>query len=174
VTALLRTARAGEVAVFSGLTLLGAAALIGGLHYGMFAEHGRVGPGMMPAVSGALLCLLGAVLTMRALQETETAEATPDGSADGDPEGLDIFGRSQLERIRHLWVVFALLLVTILAVTVLGFLVAFGAFVMVVSVWVERRKPASSLLIAVGACLVIYLVFELFLRVPLPTGLLGI
>jgi len=70
--------------------------------------------------------------------------------------------------------VFALLLLAILAVAGLGFLVSFGLFVLVVSVGVERRKPVTSLLIAVGACVLIYLVFELFLRVPLPTGLLGI
>ena len=170
-TALLRAARAGEVAVFAGLTLLGAAAVVGGLHYGLFIGHGRIGPGMMPTASGALLCLLGALLTMRSLQEADGAE-TPE--AEGDPEGLDIFGRTRADRIRNLWIVFALLLVAILAVTVLGFLIAFGAFVLVVSVWVEQRKPATALLIAVGACLVIYLVFELFLRVPLPTGLLGV
>jgi hypothetical protein len=76
--------------------------------------------------------------------------------------------------VRHLWVVFGLLLLTIVAVTVLGFLVAFGAFVLVVSVWVERRRVVGSLVITVSACALIYLVFELFLRVPLPQGLLGI
>ena len=40
--------------------------------------------------------------------------------------------------------------------------------------YVERRGAITSLAIAVGACVVIYLVFELFLHVPLPTGLLGV
>jgi hypothetical protein len=172
VTALLRSARAGEAAVFAGLTLLGAAAVVGGLHYGIFTGHGRVGPGMMPLVSGVVLCVLGAVLTLRELQQSEASAELADPGA--DPEGRDIFGRTQAERNRNLWVVFALLLVAILAVMVLGFLVAFGAFILVVSVFVEQRKPATALIIAVGACLVIYLVFELFLRVPLPTGLLGV
>lgn len=171
-TETLRTARTGEVAVFGGLTLLGVGALVGGLHYGLFADDGRVGPGMMPAVAGALLCVLGAVLTLRTLADSEAA-GQPAGDEE-DPEGLDIFGRTQPERIRHLWIVFALLLLAILAVAGLGFLVSFGLFVLVVSVGVERRKPVTSLLIAVGACVLIYLVFELFLRVPLPTGLLGI
>ena len=170
-TAAVRTARAGEVAVFAGLTLLGAGAFLGGLRYGLFTDNDRIGPGMMPAVAGALLCALGAVLTFRCLTGSDGGnEVTSRDQGDG----VDILGRTQAERIRHLWIVFCLLLLAILAVAVLGFLVAFGAFVLVVSVYVERRGAITSLAIAVGACVVIYLVFELFLHVPLPTGLLGV
>jgi putative tricarboxylic transport membrane protein len=76
--------------------------------------------------------------------------------------------------VRHLWVVFGLLLAAILGVSLFGFLVSFGAFVLVVSTWVERRRLLSSLVITVAAVAFIYLVFVVFLRVPLPQGLLGV
>jgi disulfide bond formation protein DsbB len=171
VTVVLRAVRAGEVAVYGVLTLLGLVAAVVGAGYGLFQDGHKVGPGLMPTLSGALLAVLGAVLMVRAARERRAA--LPEEVAEA-PDEPDLFGRTQAERVRHLWVVFGLLLLTIVAVTVLGFLVAFGAFVLVVSVWVERRRVVGSLVITVSACALIYLVFELFLRVPLPQGLLGI
>lgn len=183
-TTVLRMVRAGEATVYGVLALLGGVAAVVGSGYGLLQDGGRVGPGLVPTVAGALLALLAMVLMVRAVRERRgrarakapsTApvvdEPVADQPATDEP---DLFGRTQAERVRHLWVVFGLLLVTIVAVTLLGFLVAFGAFVLVVSIWVERRRPAGSLVIAVAASAVIYLVFELFLRVPLPQGVLGI
>jgi hypothetical protein len=170
VTTLARLTRTGEVAAYGVLTLLGVVAAVVGRGYGLVLPNGQVGPGMVPTVSGALLAVLGAVLLGRAVREHLRAPA----AEPEDPDVRDIFGRTKSERVRHLWVVFGLLLAAIFAVSALGFLVAFGAFVLVVSTWVERRRPVSSLVITVGAVAFIYLVFVVFLRVPLPQGLLGI
>jgi putative tricarboxylic transport membrane protein len=160
--------RMGEVAVFGVLTLLGVGVAWASLDYGLTLENGQVGPGLMPAVSGVLLAALGVALLVR------TRGAGPTEAATEEDDEVDIHGRTRPARIRQLWIVFALLLATIVAVNVLGFLVAFGGFVLVVSTWVERRRVLSSLALTATACAVIYAVFVVFLRVPLPPGVLGI
>ncbi len=166
---LARITRAGEVVTYGALTLLGVVAAVVGRGYGLLLPNGQVGPGMVPTLSGVLLAVLGAVLTVRAIREHRANPPEP-----VDRESRDIFGRTEPERVRHLWVVFGLLLAAIFAVSLFGFLISFGAFVLVVSTWVERRRLLSSLAITVGAVAFIYLVFVVFLRVPLPQGLLGV
>lgn len=165
-----RLVGAGEVVTYGVLTATGVVAAFLGSGYGVITPQGRVGPGMVPTVSGCLLAALGAVLLVRAVRER--AQSVSDDEE--DPDERDIFGRTERERVRHLWLVFGLLLATIYAVSLVGLLAAFGAFVFVVSAWVERRRIVSAATITAGACAFIYLVFVLFLRVPLPQGLLGI
>lgn len=158
--------RVGEATVYGVLTLLGVGVAWASVGFGLTLDNGQVGPGLLPAVSGALLAVLGVALLLR------TRHAPAAEPADDDE--VDIHGRTPKARIRQLWIVFRLLLATIVAVNVLGFLVAFGLFVLVVSTWVERRKLLPSLAMTVAACAVIYAVFVVFLRVPLPPGLLGL
>jgi putative tricarboxylic transport membrane protein len=166
-TALSRVTQAGEVVAYGVLALTGAAAAITAVGYGLFVENGRVGPGLVPATGGALLAVLGVVLLLRARVAGRPAEPP-------SVEDVDIHGRDKAARVRHLWTVFGLLLLTIVAVNLLGFLVAFGAFVFVVSAWVERRRLLPSAVTTVVASAVVYALFVVFLRVPLPPGLLGI
>ncbi len=166
-TTLSRITRAGEAVVYGALTIAGLTAAIVALRYGLFVDNGRVGPGLVPAAGGVLLAVLGTALLLR-------ARVTGSPGEPQDADDVDIHGRDTAARVRHLWTVFALLLVTIVAVNVLGFLVAFGAFVLVVSVCVERRRVLPSLVLTIVTCVVIHGLFVLFLRVPLPPGVLGI
>lgn len=152
--------------MYGVLTLLGVGVAWASVGFGLTLDNGQVGPGLLPAVSGALLAVLGMALLLR-------TRRTPAAEPAGD-NGVDIHGRTPEARIRQLRIVFGLLLATIVAVNVLGFLIAFGLFVLVVSTWVERRKLLPSLVMTVAACAVIYAVFVVFLRVPLPPGLLGL
>jgi putative tricarboxylic transport membrane protein len=162
------TPRTGEAVVYGVLVLLGVGVTWASFGYGLTLDNGQVGPGLMPAASGTLLALLGIVLLSRTVRgEMTEARTEQDG-------GVDIYGRTARARVRQLWVVFGLLLATIIAVSLLGFLVAFGAFVLIVSTWVERRRVVPSVAMTIGACAVVYVVFVVFLRVPLPPGLLGI
>ena len=69
---------------------------------------------------------------------------------------------------------FGALFVAVLLVPVLGFLVAFFGLSLFVSAVVERRPWLPSALIALVSVAAIYAIFVLFLRVPLPGGLLGV
>jgi putative tricarboxylic transport membrane protein len=170
VSGLGRLVRTGEVVAYGVLALLGAAAVVTAFGYGVLVEGGRVGPGFVPLLAGASLAgLCGAVFVRKAREACAS-----DTLAEAPPTDVDIFGRTASTRVRILWTVFGLTLLTLLLVPYLGFLASFGLLVLAVSTLVERRRPVPSLAIAVCAVAVAHAVFGLFLHVPLPGGLLGI
>ncbi|MFE9655622.1 tripartite tricarboxylate transporter TctB family protein [Micromonospora sp. NPDC006431] len=174
-SALTRLRGSGEARAYAVLALLGLAAAAGGLSYGVFVDDGRVGPGFLPVVAGGLTALLCGWIAVRPGVEragvTDAAEPAEAPDADDD---IDITGRSRRERVRNLWAVFALTFGAILLVQVVGFLAAFAGLVFVISTWIERQSLVRSALIAALTAAVIYGVFGLFLRVPLPGGLFGL
>lgn len=165
---------------------LGLAAAVTGAGYGFLGEDGRIGPGFLPAIAGALMAVFAVVnvvtsgrkqnATLESVVEDripglDHAEAT-ELTADGDD--LDIYGRTQRQRDRMLWTVIGIMLATVLLVPLLGFMLAFAAMLVVVAVVVERRKILPSIAVSVVTLAATYAVFVLFLRVPLPQGILGI
>jgi hypothetical protein len=162
-------ARDGEVVLWGLLAVLGAAAAAWAPHYRLRIEGDQVGPGLIPFVAGLLVALLCGAATVQAAKR---AHAAPPPAPTGDD--VDIFGRTRLQRVRMLWVVFGLLLATLLLVQAVGLLVAFGLFVLVVSTAIENRPLPASLLIAGLAVAVVYAIFVSFLGVPLPGGALGL
>jgi putative tricarboxylic transport membrane protein len=166
-----RLVRAGDVVASTVLTLLGVVAAAAGLGYGAFVDGGRVGPGYVPLFAGVLLAGLGAAMLVLAVRSVAGAGT---GGADPDAEpGADIFGRTHRQRMRILWSVLGLTLLAVVLVPYVGFLVAFGLLVLIVSVLVEGRRVLPSLAVTVATVAVTYGVFGLFLQIPLPVGLLG-
>jgi hypothetical protein len=158
----------GQAIAFGVLAALGAAVFGTSFGFGILLDGGRVGPGLLPMVLGLLLLLLAGVqLLVRLRRLRAGGEAAPAGG------GTDVFGRTDAQRVRQLWQVVIALPVTVLLVPLLGFLPAFGLLVLFVSAVVERRPPLVALLVAAIAVAAGYGVFEEFLDVPLPTGLLG-
>lgn len=163
------------------LALLGAGLVFGGADYGVLNEEGRVGAGFMPFVTGSLLVFFGVVIafeTRRAAGRAASSEVTEgsgpsllelalsqDDGEQGVPDG-EVRGR-------NVAIVFGLTLVAILLTPILGFLLAFGLLIFVLVTFVEREGPVLGLLLSIVAIAVTYLVFVLFLAVPLPTGYFG-
>jgi putative tricarboxylic transport membrane protein len=167
-----------QAVAFGVLALLGAAVLGTSFGYGILGEEGRVGAGLMPMVTGLLLLLLSAGQLLTRLlrdgrdgQTRETARSSDPG-ADASP-GVDVFGRTETERVRHLWTVVVALPVVVLLVPLVGFLAALGLLVLFVSAVVERRPPLVALLVTAIAVAAGYGIFAEFLDVPLPTGAVG-
>lgn len=191
------------------LALVGISAMIGGIGYGVTVEGGEIGPGFLPALSGALVggfAVLDVIGRLRnrtdlptqaelILDTVDAGHTTDTGSViaatGGDAgaaststqsiynitagaEEVDIFGRTQKQRNRMLAVVIGLTIVTLLAVQLVGFLIAFVLLLFVIAVFVEKRKVVPAAAVALSAGVVTYAVFVLLLRVPLPQGLLGI
>lgn len=168
------------------IVALGLAAAVTGAGYGFLDEDGRIGPGFLPAIAGALMAVFAAVNVITSgrkqsatlesvveeqipgLDHAEASEQTADGN------DLDIYGRTQRQRDRMLWTVIGIMLATVLLVPLLGFMLAFAVMLVVVAVVVERRKILPSIAVSVVALAATYAVFVLFLRVPLPQGILGI
>lgn len=174
------------IAFSAVLAAVGAAAVVAGIGYGAFDDDGRVGPGFMPVFAGGLMMLFAltdifqrwrqsvvahrdAALTL----DTTAFQAIESELDEGNPD-IDIFGRSQKQRNRQLVAVIGILVATLFMVNIVGFIIAFGLMLMAIAVFVERRAWLSSLLVSVVALGVAYLIFGVFLRVPLPQGLLGV
>jgi putative tricarboxylic transport membrane protein len=179
------TTRSAGLAASIVLALIGIAAVLGGVGYGMFVDGGEVGPGFLPVFAGALVALFAAIdvagrLRRRrphdAIHEVVAPEVDEELRADlaaAEQTDLDIFGRTQRQRTRMLAIVVGILVATLLLVQVLGFIPAFGLMLFVVAVFVERRKWLPSLAVTLITCAVVYLLFVTFLRVPLPEGVFG-
>jgi hypothetical protein len=154
----LRGARAIELATYAVLAVAGAGVAAGSFSYGLLVDGGLVGPGLLPLVAGVLVFAFSGALLARAWRGQVPVDDAP----------------VEPRRVRVVWVVFGLLLVTLLLAPLIGFLPAFGLFVFVVSRFVERRPWWWSVVVAVLAGVVLYVVFVVFLNVPLPGGPLGL
>jgi putative tricarboxylic transport membrane protein len=174
-----------QAVAFGVLAVLGAAVFGTSFGYGILGEEGRVGPGLLPMVTGLLLLLLstGQLVTrvLRGGPSRRTARSSVpvrqegrSSDSDGDDgPGVDVFGRTEPQRVRQLWTVVGALPVAVLLVPLLGFLPALGLLVLFVSAVVERRPPLVAILVTVIAVAAGYGVFAEFLDVPLPTGAVG-
>lgn len=166
------------------LAVVGVAAALVGVGYGMTDDEGQVGPGFLPVAFGAVLAVLAAAdvllrLARRAPRDTVedlVEESLPVG-ADDDAVGgddVDIFGRTQRQRTRILVLVVVSLVAAILLTYLVGLTIAFGLLMLGIAIGLERRPVVSSIIISVVATAVIWVVFRQLLSVPLPTGLLGL
>jgi putative tricarboxylic transport membrane protein len=150
------------------LVALGVAFAIGGQVYGVFGEGSRVGPGFMPFMAGVLLVVFGAMIGVEAALHrgrvpSHAAQNTQEGDAEVEEE----------ESGRTVAVAFGLMLVTVLLIPVLGFLLSFGLLILALVTFVEREGWVRGILLSVGAITVTWLTFVVFLKIPLPPGILG-
>jgi putative tricarboxylic transport membrane protein len=174
-----------ERAVALGLLMaVGGYAFVQSFDYGWFNEGNRVGPGLVPAVTGGLVCLISAALLVSTLLRREPARseglaqvagATSDGNvvAEEEQDDVDMFGRTPAQRVRQLWLVTAGLLVALYLVGFVGLLPALGLFCLFASIVVERRPWVPAVAVTAISLAAAYAVFVVFLEVPLPTGYLG-
>lgn len=143
------------------IVALGAAFAIGATQYGLFGEGGRIRPGFMPFAAGTSLVVFGAMVGAEALLRTSR------GSAErGEPVGEE--GSRQTVGL-----IFALTLVAILLMPLLGFLISFGLLVFALVSFVEREGLLLGAGMGAGAAVFAWLVFALFLQIPLPAGIFG-
>ena len=163
-----------QAVAFGLLAALGATVLVSSFGYGILRDGNRVGPGLLPMVAGLLLLSLsGWQLLGRLRGGTRGPVAAAPAGPGTDVPGTDVLGRTQADRIRQLRMVVVGLPITILLVGFLGFLPAFGIFVLFICAVVERRRPVQALLVTAVAVAAVYGIFGVFLDVPLPTGVVG-
>ena len=179
------TDRAGADRLVASMVLtgLGLVAAVVGAGYGVLGDDSQVGPGFMPVLAGGLMVLFGlldlgvGLRTRPRGRDSAAAGSSEETVADSSPRDdsdVDLLGRTSRQRKRQLWVVFALVLGSLLVVSVLGFLLAFGLLVFVCSYAVERQRLLPSALVSTLSIVAVHAIFVLFLGVPLPTGVLGI
>ena len=173
----------GEIVAYALLTAAGGYLVVTSFGYGLRNEDGSIGPGLLPLVIGACMVALAGLELARRAAGTRTphrdlladvaGEESP-AVEDADTGGTDIFGRTEPERVRQLWTVVAAMLGAIVLVPLCGFLLSFGALVLFISVWVERRPWVTAIVVTAVSVAVVHVVFVLLLGVPLPGGALGL
>jgi len=136
--------------------LLGLAAVIYSVVELDLGNLARPGPGMFPFLSGVGIVVL--TLLWLGINVKKIAKGTP------------LWGKNE-------WVnPIILIILTIVYIALLeyaGYIISTLLFVFGWQMLIEHRKISSSLLTA-GVCTVaLYLVFVIFLRVPLPEGILN-
>ena len=162
------------------LVLVGLGFAVGGVYYGVFNEEGRIGPGFLPFASGMLMAVFGvavAVETWAAVRRAARGEVEDEGddllalalASDDEHAGAGEEGAG-----RSVALVFALTLGAILLIPFIGFLVSFALLLFVLVTWVEREGVARGLAISAAGVVFTYLIFEAFLKVPLPSGYPGL
>ncbi|WP_206446111.1 tripartite tricarboxylate transporter TctB family protein [Agrococcus sp. KRD186] len=177
--------RIARAAFSAALALLGVAAAIGGWGYGVTQDNGQVGAGFLPLALGVLMILLaGADVVMTLMRRepsssldelgtlAEEVEAVID-TVEESPD-IDALGRTQRQRNRMLVAVVALLLVALLLIPVLGLLISLGLLMVVIATVVERRNLIPSIIVSAVTIGVFHLVFAVLLRLPMPTGMIGL
>jgi hypothetical protein len=136
-----------------GCALFGALWIVqsGRLNYwGEFAP----GSGFLPFWLGAAIVVLSLIVLMQSLVEPAAGQAGP--IAAGRP------GR--------VVAIVAGLLVCLALLTRVGFVVAIAAYLAFLIGWVERRSLTETVLVSLGASGALWLVFKVWLKVPLPVG----
>ncbi len=184
-----------RIAASGVLAALGAAACLGGLGYGLRTEDGTVGTGLLPAATGAIITVLALIdvaqslvaarraratsstvpeapVAERTLAQSIAAEDTDSDAATDD--GVDVLGRDPRQRNRNLVIVLALVFAAAALVPLIGLLLAMGLLILAITIGVERMRPVSAVVVTACALACVWLVFAQGLRVPFPTGMLGV
>ncbi len=153
-------------ALFAGLVLAA------GIVYEVMARQmprgklGYPGPGFFPTVVGAFLVLTAAACLIQALLTGRSRGSAPAGQGKAAPAPRD----RQAVRV-GLFV--SLLILYALTLQPLGFPIAIVLF-LVAATWVfGYRRWFPALGIATGLAVLSYLIFVLWLKVPLPLGILS-
>lgn len=177
--------RIARAAFSAALALLGVAAAIGGWGYGVTQDNGQVGAGFLPLALGTIMALLAGVDVVTTLLQREPSRPLDElGTLAQEVEmvvdtvaespDIDALGRTQRQRNRMLIVVIGLLLVALLLIPVLGLLISLGLLMVIIATLVERRNLIPSLLVSAVTIGVFHLVFAVLLRLPMPTGAIGL
>jgi putative tricarboxylic transport membrane protein len=140
---------AGGVFVAFGLVVL---ALSGDLPIGTLSFPGA---GMMPKLVAALLIVFGLVIVARARESAPIATL-----AWGD--------------VPHAARVVVITAVAIALYEPLGFVVTMALLLFALTFGAERRAPLTAAAFAVGTVALVYLLFDVLLKTPLPRGVLGL
>ncbi|WP_072825654.1 tripartite tricarboxylate transporter TctB family protein [Modicisalibacter ilicicola] len=129
------------------IILMGIAwAALGFLKYGFWFNNGP-GAGFFPAVAGTGVAILGTFSLLR----------SPPRNSDTS--------------IKNLWPAIAMAL-TIITIPLLGMIPSMVIFIILWMAVIEQKKWMTSLITGIGAGVVVYLLFGLWLKVAFPQGLL--
>ncbi|MCX5734694.1 MAG: tripartite tricarboxylate transporter TctB family protein [candidate division NC10 bacterium] len=127
---------------------------------------GQPGPGYFPTIVGAFLVLTAAACLIQALAVGRRGSPTEEAAEDAAPA-------QSARQTGKTWLLLIFLVLYVLALQPVGFPIALTVF-LVASIWVfGYRKWLPVAGIAVALTVISYLTFVVWLKVPLPLGILS-
>ncbi len=123
-------------------------------------EGGQPGPSLFPQILAVLMVAFGACLAVPAFLQLRTTR----------PDAVLARPRLGLRGVVNALLVFAAIIIFMLAAPVVGFLLTTVAILLGLMWWLGT-PVARAVLAAVGLTLFVYVIFGKVLRVPLPLGL---
>jgi putative tricarboxylic transport membrane protein len=127
---------------------------------------GQPGPGFFPVIVGAVLILTAGACLIQALLVRRSAGSGPEGPDDEAPAR----GNRQVSKT---WLLVGFLVLYILALQPVGFPIALSIFLMASIRVFGYRKWLPAVGIAALLTVISYLTFVVWLKVPLPLGILS-
>lgn len=152
----------GELASSLVLILIGVVYLVQGSSY-PWERLANPGPGFFPAVIGAIFLAGAAVLCISSFFHGRKEPANTCAGAHSQPDA----------GYRKLWLLLALLGAYLLTLDRAGYLINSFLLMLFSARLMGARRLGPILLLAIGMTLGTYLVFEVWLQVPLPKGIVG-
>lgn len=171
----MRTKKMAKLNVFAGIGFILLAILVmsecSRLGIGSFHEPGA---GLYPGLVVTLLIVVSVLLMIQSLalviRERGMKEKRP-ATADLDGDlGTIGFERAKMKRVGF---VILLLLLSSIFFEMAGFLLSTFLLVFFIVKVVERESWVLSIIVSFGSTVPAYIIFKVFLRVPLPAGVLG-
>lgn len=155
-------ARTNVLVAYATLTFIGVAFFWGSFGYDFLQEGEQVGPAYLPRYASALLIVLGVLLVIQELR----GRSRLGGDSGADEEA----SRLTPQTLRKLLTVFVLIAGALAVVPFVGLILALVVLVAILTLVVERMPVIPSLAITAGAAVGSYVIFIVFLSVPLPMG----
>lgn len=136
------------------LLLLGVLGLIGSLNLDLMSREGAPGPGLWPLLLSIILIFLsaGSIITSK---------------MKGKENSQPFFIREYLPK-QILFII--ILIISFLLINVVGMLISIGLLAFVTLLKIEGKSWMNSLVSSVLSVLVMYLIFDYWLGLTLPTG----
>ena len=137
--------------VFPGLSVLvGLYWAVKAFGYKLWVLNGP-GGGLFPLIAGILAIVFGIVLIVRRYRMKEKSDFS----------------------IKSVFPVLGVVGI-IIASYIIGLIPALGAFIISWMVFYEKERWGKSLMVGIGTAVVLWLIFDLWLAVPLPMGVFGL
>ncbi len=140
----------------------------------VFMDRSLPGPAFLPFLTAIGIALCGAALLIGSVlpaSKTAGAEQKPVPEEYGKSDTIWIFKK---EELKNFLIVIITSILIIIGAKFLGLLVCLGIGVTAMAKLLGTPGWRTVILLGIASTVVFYLVFDLFLNVPLPRGIFGI
>lgn len=154
----------GVIGVLLGIVIV----ILGFVQKLPFTKNGMPGPGFFPIICGIAIAVFGALLIVET--KLKAKKALENEEKDSDLEE-NIINKTELKNF--VWSIGSAIMVVILS-PIIGMITSIGIAVAVMIKVLGEDSLIKAIVIGAGTALVLFLIFKVFLGVPLPNSYIGL